>query len=357
MLICLLMSSCHSSKQAAYPGFTEIAARTSVPYFINKDEVQTDSNDVVSYTVVVPQKNGQYQMLRMATNCSSAVASEGGTLYESDGKISRQIDADKQPIPLDKSSDMGKVAANACQIALEKRSFSGAFDIRRALPALFGNYDPSKQFSSVKVKTDTGTEDGKLIVLLDSPFSQEKIEKHLIVTSTSVPSEMCHACGARIGVFILASREGRWAPKAADRNAFQFGAFGNAGTAQAARFAPGVYGFALALGDMHQGIGDTTELFVAPVGNHYQPVLTLNTEEDNSGQCGPPKLPACYKNSSTVRFLNSSHTLFDIEVDETGTDYTDHGIVPADHERLYLFDGTRYVEQASSREQNTPSTN
>jgi hypothetical protein len=230
---------------------------------------------------------------------------------------------------------------------MDKRAFSGDFGVQKAFTALFENYDPQSRSSSVLVKGDTGDESGKLTLLLDSPFSQGGARKHLLVTSTAIPGEDCHACGARIGAYVFANREGRWVPEIADKEAARFGAFGTTGPAQAVKFAPDVYGFSITLEDMHQGQGDTAQQFIAPVNNHYRQVLLLNTEEDNAGACGPDLSP-CYQSKSTVRFLNSVHGLFDIEVYKSGTEYSNQGVTPADSHKLYVLVGDKYVEQGSA---------
>jgi uncharacterized RDD family membrane protein YckC len=261
---------------------------------------------------------------------------------------------------------------NAQFIATE-HAFTGDFAIERAFTALFGNYDPSSQSSSVTVtggNSDSSSHRGKLTLILDRPFSQRGVQKHLLVTSTTVEGEEAHVDAARLGAYLFAARAGQWISEIGDREVDWFGAFGHAfgipdrdhpngadvndGNAQAVKFAADVYGFSLTHGDGGQGIWGQFELFVAPVKNHYQPVLSLDIEGDNAMDCGPTSTfqSPCYGYKSKVRFLNSVHAdFFDIEVDRAGTTKNSNGVViPANQKTVYFFSGDKYVEQASSVE-------
>ena len=195
---------------------------------------------------------------------------------------------------------------------------------------------------------------GTLTLLLDSPFSQGNIQKHLLVTSTTVEGETSHADGARIGAYIFAKRGRRWILEIADKEIDRFGAFGHAfgiaddghpngtdGQAQEVKFGPDVYGFSLTSTDGGQGIEEQNRLFVAPMENHYRPILTEDVGGDNGGQCGPSGIfhSPCYEYHSTFRFLDSMHAgFFDIEVDEVGTQDSDQGIIPGKWEEdIFLF--------------------
>jgi hypothetical protein len=194
----------------SFPGFTRVPA-TRLIYFINRDGVVSDSQpsgDVISFIMIEPQIDGTHQMVRMATNCSSKILNLGGALYQSDGTMVKAIDAENLPSLLDMNSDLGKVVGEACRVAMEKRSFSGNFAIKSAMTALFGNFDPSTQSSSEIVRGDNGDEDSKVTVLTNSSFEQAGTIKQLLVTSTQVPIENCHACGARVGAYVFTNREG-----------------------------------------------------------------------------------------------------------------------------------------------------
>jgi hypothetical protein len=233
-----------------------------------------------------------------------------------------------------------------------KGAFDGEYSANKALISLFGNYDSSHQSSSVVITNENGDNTtGKLTLLLDSPFSQGSEQKHLLVTSTAVTGEECHACDAEIGAYVYARREGGWTPEIADKEIGRFGAWGVAGKARVVRFAPEVFGFSLTIDDMHQGEADSSELFVAPESGHFHPVLSLGIESDNKGNCGStdPEMilghAPCVQSESTIHFLNSIHNgYFDIEVDELGTANTDQGVIPTNSRKIYLYSGEKYVE-------------
>jgi len=253
-----------------------------------------------------------------------------------------------------------------------EQPLSGDFVEETALSSLFGNYDSVEKSSSVTVigRLDSLSHAGKLTLILDSPFSQRGAEKHLLVTSTTVEGEDCHACGARIGTYLFANRAGRWVPEIADTEVDQFGTFGHAfgipdrdhpngadGRAQAVKLGPDLYGFSLTGNDGAQGVRFTSELFIVPVENHYQPVLSLSLEQGNADYCGPGAVipTPCYGYKSTVRLLNSAHAgYFDIEVDQAGTEYSDQGIIPANHKSVYFFSGDKYVVAPPSGSEAVP---
>ena len=230
-------------------------------------------------------------------------------------------------------------------------AFRGEFSVSKAFTYLFGNYDPSSKSSSVVIRDENGENpSGKSTLILDGPFFQNGEQKHLLVTSTAVSGEDCHACDAGIGAYVFARREGGWIAEIIDKEIGRFGAWGAAGKAKVVKFAPDVYGFSLTLDDMHQGEADSSELFVAPVSGHFRPVLSLGIESDNKGNCGstdPETIlghTPCVQSESTIHFLNSIHNgYFDIEVDESGTAYTDQGVIPTNGRKLYLFSSEKYV--------------
>jgi hypothetical protein len=252
-------------------------------------------------------------------------------------------------------------------------AFTGNFTVPAAFAALFGNYDPSTQSSLVPVigRYEAANQTGKVTLLLDSSLSEGGVQKHLLVTSTTVDDEQAHVDGARIGAYVFADRGSRWIAEIADKEITQFGAFGHAfglgddkhpngdqGEAQAVRFGPNVYGFSLTSEDSHQGIAYTTETFVAPVEGRYQPVLSVGLAYSSEGDCGPSGSfqSTCDESTSTVRFLNSVHAgFFDIEVDEVnrlrgGVEVSQAGqysvsqMTPASQKKLYIFSGGKYVE-------------
>lgn len=132
----------------------------------------------------------------------------------------------------------------------------------------------------------------------------------------------------------------------------RFGACGIAGNARPIEFAPGIYGFSLRLEDMHQGETNSSELFGAPVDSHFRPVLSLDTESDNLGNCGstdPGMMlghEPCVQTKSTIRFPRSVHQgFFDIEVDESGTANMDSAVIPTNSRKIYVFSKDKYIQQ------------
>jgi hypothetical protein len=151
-----------------------------------------------------------------------------------------------------------------------------------------------------------------------------------------------------IGAYVWADAAGKWYSEIADKEVERFGAFGGSVLgAQSAKFWPEVYGFTLTGGDMHQGEQDTYMDLVAPIDGHYHAVLSgVSLENDNSGDCNyPPSYHICFANRSIISFLPSARQFPNIEVTETGTKWTDKGVIPANQKHHYVFEGDKYVEQ------------
>lgn len=217
------------------------------------------------------------------------------------------------------------------------------FTVSNALTLLFGHYNLASHTSSVTI----GGQRGTLRVLLDQPFSDLSdgaVTKHLLVTSTIPNGAKCHACGAVIGAYVFTNRAGRWVLDNADRDVLMFGAWGSAGTAKSIEFAPEVYGFSLTISEMAQGTEGTVEQFVAPVNGTYQPVLTVDLEDDDLGNCDSA-LSNCYQNKATTKFLKARRVFPNIETTRVGTRLGAGGkVVPANERVVYAFDGAKYVK-------------
>jgi uncharacterized RDD family membrane protein YckC len=310
-------------------------------------------HDKIAGTVVLYRRSDSRKLLALGLLFGAFVLSVG-LVYAS---FTHALNEQGQP------EDVG--SASAPSIA-----FTGNFTVPAAFGAVSGNYDPSSQSSLVPVigRDDASNHTGKLTLLLDSPFSEGGVQKHLLVMSTAVDAEQSHADGARIDAYVFANRGRRWIAEIADKDVTRFGAFGHAfgmadnehpngtdGQAQLVEFGPNVYGFSLTITDGGQGIEVTSEVLIAPVEGRYQPVLSLRLAEDDAGDCGPSSVlhSPCYGFKSTVRFLNSVHGgLYDIEVDQSGTDleisqagqYSISQVISANHKKLYILSGDKYIE-------------
>jgi hypothetical protein len=236
---------------------------------------------------------------------------------------------------------------------LQPNAFAGDFSASKALTFLFGNYDAASKSASVIVSDQSAQQSrGTSTLILDKSFAQGAEQKHLIVVSTAISGEDCHACDAGIGAYLFVRRGDGWIAEIVDKEIGRFGAFGTAGKARAIEFGPGLYGFSLTLEDGHQGETDASELFAAPVDGHFRPVLSLGIESDNLGDCGStdPEMilghEPCVQSKSAIRFLKSVHQgFFDIAVDESGTKNTDNGVVPTNGRKIYVFSEDKYIEQ------------
>jgi hypothetical protein len=122
---------------------------------------------------------------------------------------------------------------------------AGDFNIPAAMTELFGNYNLRARQTSVTVNDRATTDNGTVAVLVDKPFSDGAVRKHLLVTSTAIPQDQGHASGARVGAYLFAYRSGRWSVETRDANVVKFGAWGSPGTVTSLEFAPGIYGFSL----------------------------------------------------------------------------------------------------------------
>lgn len=309
-------------------------------------------HDKIAGTVVLYRRSGARKVLALGLVLGAFVLSIG-FVYAS---FAYALNEQEQP------EDVASTSAPSI-------AFSENFTVPAAFAATFGNYDPTRQSSLVPVTSQltgqSGT--GEVTLVLDSRFSQSGVEKHLLVTATAVEGEDCHACAPTIGTYLFA-KHGRWLLEQANNDVDRWGSYGHVfgdtdpdhpngayGKAQSVKFGPDVYGFSLTATDGAQDTESTSELFVAPVEGHYQPVLSLTLAEDNEGDCGPSSVlhTACYGFKSSVLFLNSTHAgFFDIEVDQSGTgmewsqagQYSISQVIPANQKKLYFLSGGKYVE-------------
>ncbi|HZL29341.1 MAG TPA: hypothetical protein VFC39_22650 [Acidobacteriaceae bacterium] len=239
---------------------------------------------------------------------------------------------------------------------LQPNAFTGEFSASKAFTFLFGNYDAASKSASVSVSDQASQQSrGTSTLILDKSFAQGGEQKHLIVVSTATAGEDCHACDAGIGAYLFVRRGDGWVAEIEDKEIARFGAFGTAGKARAIEFGPGLYGFSITLEDGHQGETDASELFAAPVGSHFRPVLSLGIESDNLGDCGstdPDMIlghDPCVQSKSAIRFLKTVHQgFFDIAVDESGTKNTDSGVVPTNSKTTYIFSEDKYIQQQTA---------
>jgi hypothetical protein len=88
-------------------------------------------------------------------------------------------------------------------------------------------------------------------------------------------------------------------------------------------------------------------MLVAPVNGDYRPVLEINSEEDNSGSCNPPR---CYQNKALIRLVPTHRAMPDIELDRTGTRESSGAVISASERILYTFNGSKYVISTVPRE-------
>ncbi|WP_263377536.1 hypothetical protein [Granulicella paludicola] len=231
-------------------------------------------------------------------------------------------------------------------------AITGEFKMSKALSVVYGNYDPATKSSVVHTKNMSGeSSPGHAIVILDSTYVQKSIRKHLLVTSAAADGEDCHACGAQVDAFVFSQTQRGWTAEIVDNDIAQTGAFGSAGKALAVLYGSDVHGFEISLEDGGQGITNANEVFIAPVSDHFRPVLSLTTESDNLGSCGSTDTETevghdpCAQTKSVVRFMKSIHQgFFDIAVQESGTAIAAQGLVRTDGRKLYEFDGGKYAE-------------
>jgi hypothetical protein len=239
---------------------------------------------------------------------------------------------------------------------LQPNAFAGEFSASKAFTFLFGNYDAASKSASVIVSDQAAQQSrGTSTLILDQSFAQGDEQKHLIVVSTAISGEDCHACDAGISAYLFVRRGDGWVAEIVDKEIGRFGAFGTAGKARAIEFGPGLYGFSLTLEDGHQGETDALELFAAPVDSHFRPVLSLGIESDNFGDCGStdPEMilghEPCVQSKSAIRFLKSVHQgFFDIAVDESGTKNSDNGVIATNGRKIYVFSEDKYIQQQAA---------
>ncbi len=230
IMLCLVALGCGSHHGAIqFPGYTNVNTSTAHRYLIDRhavSKVMQHGTELLSFPLIAPEPNNSYRLLHIRTDCSSLLANDGGSLYQADGTMLQSIAGDDRPIPLNADSDLGKVALDACQTEAEKNYFGGDFESAKAMLALFKNYDSGSKSSQVTIRDDSGEGIGTVTTLLNTRFDQQGIQKHLMVISTKVKGDDCHACGARIGAYVFIRHNDRWIQRPPTRTSISLAGLG-----------------------------------------------------------------------------------------------------------------------------------
>jgi hypothetical protein len=267
------------------------------------------------------------------------------------------VPGDSMPVPLDKVAELRPVLLKACAVAAGLRAFAGPFEIGKAMVLVFGNYNPASRTSSWDDLAGYGQQlsakSGTVSIILDAPFQEAGTAKHVVLTST-VPTGTdfsCHACSPLISGFVFSEKGGKWAVETDQRDLQVSAGWGQSPQMRIAQFGPDRFGVIASSGNTSQGYTSAGDTLLLPTSGGFASVLSISTEDDNSGTCGDSSMPItaqpCYSSRASYEFQPGKNPeLFDVKVINSGTKLVDGKLVSNDAITFYSFSKDRYLPKS-----------
>jgi hypothetical protein len=205
---------------------------------------------------------------------------------------------------------------------------------------------------------------GEVYVAFDAPYSEEGIQKHIVITATMPPGgHSCHACAPLIGGAVFRQSGEQWVVEAVNKYIAVTGKYGETDreTISLAKIGPSSYGVLFQGDDVHQGdVSNYVSLIVLDGPSLVEALMFFvegPTEASCEGGtiCGPNVPGGCvdvtkkthgrYKEPRIdVRFLTRDHGRAYYPV-ETLIEYNDGGccgVIPTKELRVFAFEKGKY---------------
>jgi hypothetical protein len=265
-------------------------------------------------------------------------------------------------------------------------SFEGAFDPQAALTLLYGAETPPdipghygakswrdhktlRLWRNVEVperfaKYYPSEPTGEVYVAFDAPYSEEGIQKHIVITATMPPGgHACHACAPLIGGAVFSQSGEQWVVEAVNKYIAVMGKNGETDgeSISLAKIGPSRYGVLFQGDDVHQGYMSNYVSLIVPDGQSLVEALSFFVEGPTEATlhegtiCGPNVPGGCiditkknhgrYKEPRIdVRFLTRDRGRAYYPV-ETLIEYNDGdfcGVIPTKELRVFAFERGKY---------------
>jgi hypothetical protein len=181
---------------------------------------------------------------------------------------------------------------------------TGAFTPARAMKLVYGSYDDWQGLSvwqpnRAKLYPKYWPDSVQVRVLLDAPYIESGIPKHLLVT-WALPEQKsegeftCHSCGVLIGLTLFGKNQNEWQVEASDSQFAVYGSFGIAPTIHLQPIGPDH--FALMMPWDFGGMGENDEYITVIVrkGTGFSEAFNVQTaqsweHETWNGRCSDAK--------------------------------------------------------------------
>ncbi|MFA6283575.1 MAG: hypothetical protein WCT30_09760 [Desulfurivibrionaceae bacterium] len=237
-------------------------------------------------------------------------------------------------------------------------SFTGPFDKQKALKTFYGDLMPLKGdeqdgaaiWNNVVVPESLSrffqsTAKGKVRIVFDSSYTEDGIEKNVIVTAT-VPSDKsyeCHACAPLIGAAVFRRSGNGWIMESQNKYANVIGKFGTTENESMGltKIGPSRYGVVFRGEDFHQGYVSTYVSLLIPFNRSFISSLHFFVEGPGEGACPD----AVWKQGIDLKAIKgqiTSQGYYDMEASVRYNSGNCGRVKPAVEKRLFKFARGKY---------------
>jgi len=241
----------------------------------------------------------------------------------------------------------------------------GAFTPARAMKLIYGSYDNSGEISQWKLKRTKSypsrwPDNIDVGVLLDSPFVESGVPKHLFVTwarpkERSQGEFTCHSCGVLIGIALFSQNSDKWRVDASDLQFGEYGEFGEPPSISLQPVGPDRYGLLIPSSFGSGGIAtDSIAVIIRHAGeflNALSGQIAESWDDDGcSGTVTAERKESCFAYDGDFEMVPNAHAkYYDLVLTKhVYRSFSKKNPVGTTVTR-YRFDGSKYIPEAPSR--------
>jgi hypothetical protein len=229
----------------------------------------------------------------------------------------------------------------------------GDINIKNSMEYIYNNYDNNTGeaiWNNINVpqgmdidKVFTKTKIGKVSKVLSHKFTDNKIEKYLLITQT-VPVEgnfSCRFCAPLISGFIFIKKDNRWVIESQNYYIGFYGGNGKAPNIRIVQLGVNKIGVIFDSQEMHGGITFTTAVLIGQVDRSMLELINFDLRRDNIYQAGKH-----YSYETKYEFYpEDNKEYFNLKLITAGSMKKDDKINPVDKEEVFIFDKNKYIKK------------
>jgi hypothetical protein len=268
--------------------------------------------------------------------------------------------------------------------ASNSQTLSGEFTAAKALTAVYGSFDEAKKASSWDVRKLGAfplAGDGmvRVQILLDAPYEESGVKKHLVITSARhyLPGKTaddfdpntCHACGVVLGLAVYTQVDQIWKLELRTLNWKELGAWGSPpNSVNLATIGENSHAIVIHQTDMHQGVVSSYFSAYGLFNGQVHPIFSELTEDfsfvdsrcvqnlldRNSKATKAQARKMCTNPDEKIEFISSAsstpkQTYYDLNL--VRTFHGVQGIEPVDVKDSYSFNNStmKYAHKPASK--------